>query len=106
MSTEPSLRYRQLRRRVRPARVATRIGRMDTGWQPTAMRMLENLSITWGGAGHLIVPVGDAGDLHPELWRLVQLYDADQWAAYVNTWRGYQMADAARFDDWLTREAR
>lgn len=54
---------------------------MDLGWEPTAMRMLENLSVTWGGAGHLIVPVDDVGTMHPELWPVVQLYDADQWAA-------------------------
>ena len=102
----PHLRYMQLHRRVRPARVATRIGRMDLGWEPTAMRMLENLSVTWGGAGHLIVPVDDVGTMHPELWPVVQLYDADQWAAYVNTPRGQQMANPAGFTAWLTKEAR
>lgn len=100
-----SLHYRQLRRRIRPPRVATRLPRTSRDWEPTVLRMLENISITWGGAEQLLIPVDDTGHLHPRLWRLIELYDPDKWAAYTITRRGQQLAQPIRFDEWLTKEA-
>lgn len=106
MPGQPSIHYRRLRRRIRPARVATRIARQPEGWEPTAMRMLEDYSITWGGAGDLLVPAGEDGQVDASLWPLIELYDADLWGTYVGTARGLQLADPNGFKTWLTREAR
>jgi hypothetical protein len=34
--------------------VATAISNFADGWQPAAMRMLENYSVTWGGLGDVL----------------------------------------------------
>jgi len=101
-----SLHYRMLRRRIRPARVATAIKSLADEWQPDAMRMLENYSVTWGGIGDLLIPVDAAGQIHDSFWPLVEIFDADVWAAYTITWRGFELANPDQFHAWLNREAR
>src|SRR5579871_5707347 len=106
MADESALGYRMLRRRIRPARVATSIHRLADNWQAGAMRMLENYSITWGGVQNLLVPVDDMGGMHEAFWPLVEIFDADVWAAYTITWRGFELANPDEFRTWLTKEAR
>lgn len=67
--------------------------------------MLENYSITWGGAGCIFLPSGPTGGVHDAFWDLVRLYDADVWRAYAITSRGHQLADPAGFDEWVGRTA-
>ena len=101
-----SLHYRMLRRRIRPARVATSIPRLADDWQPTVMRMLENYSITWGGLGNLLIPIDETGHMNEAFWPLVEIFDADVWAEYMITRRGFELANPDGFREWLNREAR
>lgn len=101
-----SLHYRMLRRRIRPARVATSIYGAADDWQPAVMRMLENYSVTWGGLGNILIPTDQAGQIHEAFWPLIEIFDADVWATYTITRRGIEMANPDGFRDWLNREAR
>lgn len=74
---------------VRPARVAVRLGRYD-GWEHSALRVLEVLSITWGGANAVVITTDDDGVSHEQLWPAVELYDPDVWASHSPTYRGYR----------------
>lgn len=67
--------------------------------------MLENYSITWGGIGNLLVPVDEAGDINAAFWPVLDVFDADEWAAYVITRRGMQLANPDGFEQWLSRQA-
>jgi hypothetical protein len=95
-----------LRRRIRPARVATSILSLADDWQPTVMRMLENYSITWGGIGNILIPIDETGHMNEAFWPLVEIFDADLWAAYMVTRRGLELANPDAFREWLNREAR
>lgn len=70
-----------------------------------ALRMLENYSVTWGGAGNILVPVDLTGQPDPAFWPLIEIFDADRWASYVITNRGHQLADPAAFEEWLQKES-
>jgi len=63
--------------------------------------MLENCSLTWGGAGALLVPVSGNGVIHEALWSLIEMFDADLWAVYNRTLRHFLLADPVGFDSWL-----
>jgi hypothetical protein len=103
--------YRSINIAVRPARVAVRIGRHPNGWEPTVIRILESLSVTWGGAGDIIVPADDAGHVDSAVWQLTEVHDPDIWAAYAYTFRGREMAQPDRYarfldkqvEDWLAK---
>lgn len=98
--------YRQLRRRIRPARVVTVVPRIKEDWASTALRMLENYSITWGGCGDVLVPVDAESEWHPAFWPIVELFDADVWAGYTVTRRGQQLANPTGFKERLNKDAR
>ena len=100
----PSLVYRQLRHRIRPARIATAIPVPDPHWEHTAFRMLENYSVTWGGIGNLSIPIRGDDVAHPAFWPLIELFDADLWATYIHTIRGLQLADPERYEQWLSTQ--
>lgn len=102
----PSLYYRKLTRRIRPARVVTVVPRLADEWQFTALRMMENYSVTWGGVGDLLVPADAAGEVHPAIWSLIEIFDADTWATYVSTLRGFELANPSGFDSWMDEQAR
>ncbi|MDE0233984.1 MAG: hypothetical protein OXM62_03155 [bacterium] len=36
------------------------------------LRMLENYSVTWGGAGNLVIPTNGEGAVHSRLWPLIE----------------------------------
>lgn len=67
--------------------------------------MLENYSVTWGGAGDILVPVDLLGRPDAAFWPLIEIFDADRWGTYVITNRGHQLADPAAFEEWLQRES-
>lgn len=90
---------------VRPARVAVRMGRYE-GWEHSALRILEVLSVTWGGAHNVIVTTDDDGTSHEQLWAAIELYDPDVWASHVPTYRGYRLRDPDGFDRLVEAEAK
>src|SRR5688572_17965458 len=57
------LTYRSLSRRIRPARVATRVPAHQDGWEHAVLRMIENYSITWGGAATFLYQRTSSGSL-------------------------------------------
>lgn len=76
------------------------MGRHD-GWEHTALRILEVLSATWGGAGDVIVTSGEDGTADESHWSAVELYDPDVWATYVDTYRAFEMRDPDGFNRFL-----
>ena len=103
---EHRLVYRELSRHVRPTRVITAFENSERDWEHSALRMLENYSLTWGGAGGLLVPVSGDGVIHQALWPLIEMFDADSWAVYNRTLRDFLLADPSGFDAWLQRGGR
>ena len=69
------------------------------------MRLLEGLSVTWGGSHDLVVSLENDGSLDPNLWPLVELFDADEWARFVTTPRHLQMIGDHVFGPWLNHHA-
>ena len=110
-SEEHPLVYHELSRHVRPARVISAFEDTGRDWGHSALRMLENYSLTWGGARGLLIPVSNGGSVHEALWPLIEMFDADIWAVYNRTLRGCRLADPDRFEsdlqgwvaDWVER---
>lgn len=107
-----SLVYRRLRHRIRPARVVTALCALEAGWEHSVLRMLENYSVTWGGAGNLVIPTDQQGAVQGRLWSLIEDYDADLWAWYVPTLRDHRVANPegfgqslqARCEKWVSEQ--
>jgi len=102
---EDRLVYRELARHVRPARVITAFANSERGWEHSALRMLENYCLTWGGAADLLVPVSGDAVVHEAIWPLIEMFDADFWATYNRTRREFMLADPAGFESWLEGKA-
>lgn len=96
--------FHQIHLGVRPTRAAVRMGSY-AGWEHSALRILEFLSVTWGGAGDIVVASNDDGLAHDQLWSAVALYDPDVWANYVPTYRAFQLKDPERYARFLDAEA-
>jgi len=86
--------------------VATVVPSIARDWEPAVMRMLENYSISWGGIGNVLIPVDETGSMHKAFWPLVEIFDADLWAGYTSTYRGFQLSNPDGFRQWMDREAR
>jgi hypothetical protein len=91
-------------RTVRPPRVAVLISDSE-GWEPGALRMMENYSRTWGGGGGALLACSSNWSVHAAFWSLLAAYDPDQVAAYIPTFRGWQMANPSAYEAWLDQEA-
>lgn len=76
------------------------------GWEHSALRVLEALSVTWGGGRDIVIASGDDGTSHEQLWAAVELYDPDIWASHVQTYRGYRLRDPDGYDQLVDREAK
>lgn len=61
--------------------------------------------MTWGGSHDLIVALEADGSLSPELWSLVELFDADKWAKFVETPRHLELIGESAFEQWLAPRA-
>lgn len=96
--------YRLLTRTLRPARICAAV-QGGEGWQHRALRLIEGLSVTWGGSHDLVVGLADDGSLDPALWPIVELFDADEWARFITTPRHLQMVGDAVFQPWLDGQA-
>jgi len=93
--------YRSLSHRIRPARVVTAMQVREEGGEHSMLRMLENYSLTWGGAGNLLIPINQEGGIHAGFWPLVEMLDADIWAWFFQTLGGYRAEDSDGFERWL-----
>lgn len=91
----------QLRQTLRPARAAVAIDRDDPYWLHSIVRLIEQLTMTWGGSSALIVPVTDAGDVDQNIWDLVRVQDPDIWGVYQHSFTALLLADPAEFERQL-----
>jgi hypothetical protein len=96
--------YRRVVLHARPPRLATVFFGGDA-WEATVQRLLEGYTRIWGGAGDVIVPFSERGEVHPALWRVLKRYDADRWAYYAVTRHGQRMARPEAFSAWLDEQA-
>lgn len=92
--------FHQISVGVRPTRAAVRIGQYE-GWEHSALRVLEVLSTTWGGAGDIIVACDSDGVTGDQLWSVVELFDPDIWASHTPTHRGWLLRDPAGYHKYL-----
>lgn len=95
--------FHQLSVGVRPARVAVRMGTYD-GWEHSALRVIETMSATWGGAGNIIVTCGDDGAAPDDLWSVVELFDPDSWGSHTKTYRGWEIRDPSAYQAFLDKQ--
>jgi hypothetical protein len=86
-------------RSARPGRTAVLMLAGEEGWERTAAGVLGSLSLPWGGAGDIMVPVTADGP-HPAFRPAVRAFDPDWISAYRHT-----SEDVPRPDDegamWL-----
>ena len=101
----PALEYRRLRLRLRTTRAITMFPGPDSGWEHAALRMLENYTVTWGGAGNILLPVAADGSIDSSFWPLIEIFDPDVWARYQKTIRAHQLASPDTFYEWLELQA-
>ncbi|MGH2491524.1 MAG: hypothetical protein ACRDF9_08440, partial [Candidatus Limnocylindria bacterium] len=107
LTTSPSLpNHRLVRVTVRPARAAVFVS-AEEAWHSKAIRVIQCLSRTWGGAAGIIVPMlGDVADQLPDLfWPILESFDADWLSSYRTSWRGRQMANLEQFEKDANRIA-
>lgn len=71
----PELKFAGLMASLRAPRLAILIPRDH--WAFFARRAIEFLSQTWGGAGGVVVPMTESGDVDAAVYRLLQRYDPD-----------------------------
>lgn len=69
--------YRHLVLSLRPVRVACLFSCVKD-WHETVLRLLGQFSGYWGGAAFLPIPVGESGQLHPAIVRVLRAYDPDR----------------------------
>lgn len=81
------------------------MGRYE-GWEHSALRIVEVLSVTWGGARNIVVSSSDDGLSDDQLWAAVELYDPDFWASHVPTFRGFRLRDPEAYEEFVDRGAR
>jgi len=59
------------------------------------------LSTTWGGASHLLLPVGTDGSFHDAFQPVVETYDADLWGNLASTMRAWRDTAPLQYETWL-----
>ena len=75
--------YRMVSRSARPTRTAV-LMLAGRDWEGTAAGVLGSLSLTWGGARDIVVPV-TAGGPHPAFRPVIRAFDPDWVTAYQTT---------------------
>jgi hypothetical protein len=92
-------RHAMVHRSARPGRTAVLMLAGEEGWERTAVGVLGSLSLTWGGAGDIVIPVTADGP-DPAFRPAVRAFDPDWISAYRLT-----SADVPRPDNdeaiWL-----
>src|SRR5713226_3263041 len=90
-------------RRARPGRAAVLIPSPVGDWIPIAKSALGSMSLTWGGAGDILVPVS-ADNRTPLVFRAVlRAHDPDYIAAYEATSGQIALADPVAYASWRAR---
>jgi hypothetical protein len=84
--------------------MAIALPRME-GWKAGALRVLENMSRVWGGAGHLPFTQTQDPALNRTWFDVLTVYDPDYFGYYLPTFRGLQIADPDEFQRWVYQRA-
>ena len=99
----PSTEYRTLYTSVRPPRVAVLVFSDDPEWEHTCLRVIEFLTMLWGGKCSLIVPT-DGKTILPIFWQLLEAFDPDYLYFYRKTGLDTKLSRPSEFADWLQHE--
>jgi hypothetical protein len=75
-------------------------------WIPPTQRMIENFSRCWGGAGDIVIPVNDGGEIPTDMWNILDTFDPDRLGYYLPTPRGQQLAAPDAFEVWLDSQVK
>lgn len=100
-----SVDHRMVWRRARPGRAAVLIPSPAGDWLPIAKRALCSLSLTWGGTGDILVPVGADNRPSPAFRAVLRAHDPDYVAAYEATSSEIALADPAVYAAWRAGRA-
>ena len=73
--------YRMVYRSARPGRTAVLMLAPERDWEGGAAGVLGSLSLTWGGAGNVVIPVTRDGP-HPVFRPVVRAFDPDWVSGY------------------------
>ncbi len=87
MDRAPAPSFRSVELSIRPPR-AVIFFLAEKDWPHTCERILEICSLTWGGAGFIIVPCDLNGDFHPAFFELIRAYDPDHMFRYARSLTG------------------
>jgi hypothetical protein len=72
---------------------------------PPVLRVIEDFSRVWGGAGNILVPMLPEAAWPECFWPVLARFDPDRLGYFQPTLRGWQMADPVGFDAWLADQA-
>jgi hypothetical protein len=95
-----SVDHRMVRRRARPGRAAVLVPSPAGDWLPIAKRALCSLSLTWGGMGDILVPVGADSRPSSAFRAVLRAHDPDYVAAYEATSGEIAVADPSAYTAW------
>ena len=95
-----SVDHRMVWRRARPGRAAVLVPSPAGDWLPIAKRALCSLSLTWGGMGDILVPVGADSRPSPAFRAVLRAHDPDYVAAYEATSSEIALADPSAYAAW------
>jgi hypothetical protein len=95
-----SVDHRMVWRRARPGRAAVLVPAPAGDWLPLVKRALCSLSLTWGGMGDILVPVGADSRPSPEFRAVLRAHDPDYVAAYEATSSEIALADPSAYAAW------
>jgi hypothetical protein len=92
--------HRMVWRRARPGRAAVLVPSPTGDWFPIAKRALCSLSLTWGGMGDILVPVGADSRPSPAFQAVLRAHDPDYVAAYEATSSEIALANPSVYAAW------
>jgi hypothetical protein len=95
-----SVDHRMVWRRARPGRAAILVPSPAGDWLPIAKRALCSLSLTWGGMGDILVPIGADSRPSPAFRAILRAHDPDYVAAYQATRTEIALADPSSYASW------
>jgi transposase len=100
-----SVDHRMVWRRARPGRAAVLVPSPAGDWLPIAKRALCSLSLTWGGMGDILIPVGADNRPSPAFRAVLRAHDPDYVAAYEATSSEIALADPSAYAAWRAGSA-
>jgi len=100
-----SVDHRMVWRRARPGRAAICIPSPGGDWIQIAKSALCSLSLTWGGVGDILVPIGADSQPSPAFRAVLRAHDPDYVAAYEATLGEIALADPGIYASWRAARA-